>query len=167
MWQFVVNNWGSLASVLGVVGGLIGIGFKVWKVRRTRVADQKAKQVAEESERQRRAVNLERALALIRHIRLLHRLESWDEALNQYQTLRTVIVDIAAGSPANSAEDQRKLTKVRHLVGRIETEIHGFGNHELAIQVTIRLIRRLNNVQEDLESLASDERFSSPQKETT
>ena len=167
MRQFVVNHWGSIASVLGLFVALVSIGFTVWRGRRARAAEQKAKHVAEESERHWRAVNLERALSLIRQIRILHRSESWDESLNQYQTLRTVIVDIAAGFPANVVEERQKLTIARHLVGQIETDIHEFDNYEPTKLAKTRLIRRLNDVQEDLESLASDRRFSSPQKEAT
>ena len=164
MWQLVVSHWEGLASVLGV---LAAIGFPVWKMLRDRSAAQKAKQDNLGNELHQRAVLLERALSFIRQIRDLHRSDRWDEALNQYQTLRTVITDITGSYPDNAIEARKKLTRGRLLVGRIETDIHGFGKYEPSKQDKIRLIRRLNDVQVDLESLASDQRFSSRQEGTT
>ena len=78
-----------------------------------------------------------------------------------------MITDITGSYPDNAIEARKKLTRGRLLVGRIETDIHGFGKYEPSKQDKIRLIRRLNDVQVDLESLASDQRFSSRQEETT
>ena len=121
MWQPIVNHWEGLATVLGVFFTLVGLGFAVWIALRHRSAAQKVKQDSQENERYRRAVLLERASSLIRQIRVLHRSKSWDEALNQYQALRTVITDITATYRENPDEARQKLTKARLLVGQIET----------------------------------------------
>ena len=167
MWQPIVNHWEGLATVLGVFLALVSLGFAVWVAHRYWSAAQKVKQDSQENERHRRAVLLERTSSLIRQIRVLHRSKSWDEALNQYQTLRTVITDITATYRENAVEARKKLTTARLLVGQIENNIHEFGKYKPPKQTKTRLIRRLNDVQVDMESLASDQRFSSRQEETT
>ena len=170
MWNFVTGDWGDLASFVGLLLAFISVGFAIWQACRalsaSHAATQAAHQARTEIKRYLRAVNFERAFALIRYIKLLHNSDSWGEAFAEYQHLRTAINDVATGFPGNDDEVQRRLREARHLMSRIEISVHSFANFVPAQPDKVRLYRRLNDVQEHLEFLADRGPFGGSQKET-
>ena len=100
MIDFVTDNWGSLASAAGLVVSFVGIGWAIIELRRARAAAQAARAAANETRndiaRHVQAVDLERAIALIQRIKLLHDIGRWDAAMEQYQALRSILSHIIA-----------------------------------------------------------------------
>ena len=159
MWEFVADNWGGLASVIGVPLALISVAFAIWEARRARsaseAATQAAEQVKQELTRYVLIANFERAFALIRHIKSLHQTNGWTEALTQYEFLRSTTIEIAKGFSDNVHNVQPKMRKARLLISDIQSSILGFADYEPAEHDRVRLYRRLTDIQEDLEDLAS------------
>jgi hypothetical protein len=101
-------NAGSWASISGVVistVGLIATIYVAWGARSaSRAAEKAATATNDRIESHLQSVDLERAIALIQRIKLLHDTERWEAALEQYQSLRMMLSDIIARSPEDQPE---------------------------------------------------------------
>lgn len=106
-WSF---NWGDLASGAGLIVSLAGLLWIGIEARRARSAAQAAQIAARHTRhhitRHLQTVDLERAVGLIRHIKLLHDTNRWEGALEHYHPLRTMLSDIVARS-SNDQEHMR------------------------------------------------------------
>ena len=99
-WGFVIDHLGSLASVIGVIVSAVGLGWVVIVARGARSAAQAAEKATTEARdnigRNLQLIDLERSIALIERIKLLHSIERWESALELYPVLRTMISAIIA-----------------------------------------------------------------------
>ena len=100
MIDFVAANWGGLVSITGVIVSLIGLGWAIKEARGARSASQAAHTAAGETktqiDRYLQTVDSERAIWLIQRIKLLHDVERWEAAMEQYQALRLMLSNIIA-----------------------------------------------------------------------
>ncbi len=169
MIEFVTGNWGSLASVVGVFVSLAGLSWAIREARRARSAAQAARAAASETRsyiaRHLQVVDLQRAIALIQRIKLLHDSDRWETAMEQYQPLRAMLADIIARCPEHQPEIRGKLATARRLVGRTENFVGERVREGIEESHRSRLNRRLNRIQSNLEELASDMGFGDSQGE--
>ena len=167
--EFLADNWGSLASVTGVVVSLAGLAWAIIEARGARAASQAARQAATETRndiaRHLQAVDLERAIALIQRIKLLHDTRRWDAALEQYQALREMLSYIIARCPESQAGIRDRLDGARKAVTNIEDFVGERIGQDIENRDRSRLNRILNRIQSDLEDLASDMGFGNPQED--
>ena len=107
--EYLADNWGSLASVTGVVVSLAGLAWAIIEARGARSASLAARAATNETRsdiaRYLQAVDLQRAIALIQRIKLLHDTRRWDAALEQYQSLREMLSYIIAPLHGESSRD--------------------------------------------------------------
>ena len=169
MIEFVTGNWGSLASVVGVFVSLAGLSWAIREARRARSAAQAARAAASETRsyiaRHLQVVNSERAIALIQRIKLLHEIDRWEVAMEQYQPLRAMLADIIARCPESQPEIRGKLTTARNLVGRMENFVGERISQGISEDDRSLLNRELNSIQSDLEELVSAMGFGDSQGE--
>ena len=166
---YLADNWGSLASVTGVVVSLAGLAWAIIEARGARSASLAARAAANETRsdiaRHLQAVDLQRAIALIQRIKILHGARRWDAALEQYQSLREMLSHIIARCPESQAGIRDRLTDARTAVTDIENLVGGRIGQDIEDSDRSRLNRILNRIQSDLEELASDTGFGNPQED--
>ena len=167
--EYLADNWGSLASVTGVVVSLAGLAWAIIEARGARSASQAARAAANETRsdiaRHLQAVDLQRAIALIQRIKLLHDTRRWDAALEQYQSLRGMLSYIIARCPESQTGIRDRLDDAREAVTSIENFVGRHIGQDIGNRDRSRLNRILNRIQSDLEDLASDTGFGSPQED--
>ena len=93
------DNWGSLASVVGVLVSLFGFGIAIVQIRRSRSAATAAKEAAEEARealaRDLTVADLVRADEQIQSLKEFHRVQEWRRALDRYPDVRRLLAEIA------------------------------------------------------------------------
>lgn len=170
MIEFVAANWGGLVSVLGVLVSSIGLGWAISEARRARNASQAAQDAARETRsyiaRHLQAVDLERAIALIQRIKELHNGGRWQSAMEQYQPLRAMLSDIVARCPESQTEFREKLNTARRRILDAENSVRGRLAQDTDESHRTQLYRELNQIQSDLEELASAIGFGDPPEGT-
>lgn len=163
MMEFVAANWGGLASGLGVIVSLVGLG---WAIKEARGARTAAREARDRIANHLQTVDLERAIALIQRIKLLHDTNRWEASMEQYQALRMMLSDISARCPETQAMFRDSLTAARARVRATEDFVGARTSLVIAAEDRSRINRRLNNIQSDLETLASAMGFGDSHRET-
>jgi hypothetical protein len=96
--SWISDNWGSLASAVGLVVSLSGLGFAIYQIMRTRAvataARDAAQEVREALARNFTIVDLTRAGEQIQGLKEYHPTQQWQRALDRYLDVRRLLVDI-------------------------------------------------------------------------
>ena len=156
MLEYFAGNWGGWVSALGVLVSSAGLGWAIIAARRARSASQAAQETRSYIARHLQAVDLERAIALIQRIKLLHDTGRWDAAMEQYQSLRFMLSDIIARCPDEQAELRDELTAARESIRTMEDLVRERIGQSIEGPNRARLNQSLNRIQSDLERLSSD-----------
>ena len=168
MMEFVTGNWGGLVSVVGLAVSVVGLIWAIVVARGARSASQAAHKAAREAvgqiARHLQTVDLERAIGLIQRIKLLHDIAWWEAAMEQYQALRAMLSDIIARCPEGHTERRQRLNTARMRVRSMENLVRERINQSIGDTERANLNRELNEIQSDLEELASELGFGDPQE---
>ena len=168
--DFATSNWGTLTSSVGVIVSLVGLGWAIKEARGARSASQAAQKAARETNdqiaRYLQTVDLERAIGLIQRIKLLHDTNRWEAAMEQYQSLRMMLSNIIARCPENHPEFREKLATARTIVRDMENFVGERIGQPIGERERSALNQPLNDIQSDLEELASGGGFGESQGET-
>ncbi len=169
--EFLTEHWGNAASVAGVVVSTVGLIWAIVVARGARSASRAAQKAAQETgfriAQHLQATTLERSIALIQRLKLLHRLGSWEAALEQYQALRMMLNEIVARLPQGEAESRRMLVTAIRAIRDMENLVERQPDLRPGPENISRLNRRLNRIQSELESLVGAPGFGDPQEEPT
>ena len=169
MTEFWSVTW---SDVFAVIGTLVALGGLVWVIKeasRARTASEAAESAANEARDQityhLQAVDLQRAIGLIERVKTLHDNDRWEASREHYQSLRAMLSDVIARCPEDQAGVSEKLATARTIVGDMENFVRrrvsrGFREHDRS-----RLNRSLNDIQSNLEELASNVGFGNLQGE--
>ena len=110
---FLEDNWGGLASVVGVGVSLPGFGIAIWQIRRTQTAAQAAEGAARETRgalaRNLTLGDLSGAREQIQHLKETHRAGEWQRALFSYPLIQRVLADIRARHGGLERRDRRAI----------------------------------------------------------
>ena len=172
MMEFWSSTWGDVATVVGIVVSLGGLSWAIWEARGARSASEAAKAAASDTRdqiaRHLQTVDLQRAIGLIQRIKTLHDNDRWEASRELYQTLREMLSDIIACCPGEQASAREKLATARTIVGDMEILVRRRVSRAQAVpdRDRSRLNQSLNNMQSDLEELASSVAFGDSQGET-
>ena len=150
--EFLSEHWGSIASVVGVIISVIGLAWAIGEARGAKSAAQEAR---DEIGRHLLIVDLERAVALIQRLKLLHRESRWEAALEQYQTLRAMTSGVIARCNEMDAARRERLVSARAAIGVMEDYVESTGDRGLVDNDKNRLNRELNELQLDLEDITN------------
>ena len=171
MTEFWTSTWGDAATAVGIVVSLIGLGWAIKEARGARSASRAAEFAASETRdqigRHLQAVDLQRAIGLIERIKTLHDNSRWEASTEHYQTLRAMLSDVIVRCPEDQTAIREKLATSRATVGNVENLVRQRGGGTISDREKSRLNRSLNEIQSDLEELASYAGFGDSQGETT
>ena len=163
MVEFLASSWGGLASAVGVIVSLVGLGWAVREARGARSASQAAQKAASEaSERialHLTTVDLTRAIEVIKRVKLLHEVGRWEAAIENYHVLRLMLSAIIARCAETQTEFREKLSTARTIVREMENFVGERNNRPIAERDRSRLNQTLNEIQSDLEELSSSMGF--------
>lgn len=157
----LTNYWGDLASVVGLLVSLGGLGWAITEARKARSAAQAAERKVEQAriegiqsiDRHLLAADINRAVDLIQRLKLLHITGRWDAALEQYQSLRALITSIVIRLPEQETDHRARLAGGRLLIRRMEDFASSQGPQQLDTDDVSRLNQDLNEIQSDLEDV--------------
>ena len=170
MMEFWSVTWGDVATVLGIIASLGGLGWAIKEAHGARSASEAAKKAASETRDQiahhLQAVDLERAIGLIERIKTLHDNDRWEASTEHYQTLRAMLSDVIARCPEDQAGVRDKLATARTIVRSMENSVRQHASRDIPERDRFALNRRLNDIQSNLEELASNVGFGDSQGET-
>ena len=112
------------------------------------------------------AVDLQRAIGLIARVKTLHDNDQWGASREHYQTLRAMLSDVIARCPEDQAGVSEKLATARTIVGDMENFVRRRVSRGILERDRSRLNQSLNDIQSDLEELASNLEFGNLQGES-
>ena len=155
----LLANTGSWASISGAAISTVGLITTIivaWGARSaSRAAEAAATATNNRIESYLQTVDLERAIALIQRIKLLHDIGRWEAALEQYQSLRMMLSGIVARCPAGQPEVRAKLTVATAMVTAMENSVRRRMHQGIDDPSWRELEESLNDIQSTLEELAS------------
>lgn len=151
---------GGIASAVGIIVSLVGLFWAIKEARGARTASRAAEAAASET-RDRiashlQAVELQRAIALIERIKTLHDSERWEASGQHYQTLREMLSYVIARCPRYQTGIREKLATARAIVGEMDNFVRKPDDSDISSSERSRLNQSLNEIQSDLEELASN-----------
>ena len=111
------------------------------------------------------AVDLQRAIGLIGRIKTLHDNDRWDASSEHYQTLRAMLSDVVARCPEEQVRVREKLATARAIIRDMENLVRSHVSRDIHERDRFRMTKSLNDIQSDLEELASNVGFGNPQGE--
>ena len=154
------GSWASISGAAISTVGLIATIIVAWGARSASRAARAAAIAANNSiARHLQAVDIERAIALIQRIKLLHDTGRWEAAMEQYQALRMMLSDIMARCSEGQGEARQGLATARADIRYLEDAVGENIGNTIDANARSRFNRSLNNVQSVLEELASDMGF--------
>ena len=160
--DFLSDHWGNIFSVIGVVVSVVGLAWAILEAQGAKSAAQAAEQATIETRdsigRHLVTIDLERAVSLIQRLKLLHRESRWEGALEQYHPLRAIISDIVSRYPELEVEVREDLTRARTSLSHMENSVESYRQRPEDADFTSLNIR-LNDIQSDLEGIASAMEF--------
>ena len=172
MMGFWSSTWGDIATVIGIFVALGGLAWAIKEARGARSASESAAEAASDTSaqiaRHLQTVDLQRAIGLIQRIKTLHDNDRWEASGELYQTLREMLSAIIARCPVEYVSAREKLVTARINVGEIENLVrqHVSRHDHVSENDRTRSNQSLNDVQSDLEELASSVWFDDSQGET-
>ena len=160
MMEFWATSWGDVATAVGIMVSLVGLGWAIKEARGARSASEAAEAAASETRdqlaRHLQAVDLQRAIGLIERIKTLHDNGRWEGSREHYQTLREMLSDIIARCPEGQRDIRGKLATARTIIGDMDNLVRRRGLDAMPNPQRSRLNQNLNDIQSDLEELASN-----------
>ena len=170
MIDFWSVTWGDIAAIAGIMVSLGGLGWAIKEARGARSASEAAKTAASETRdqiaRHLQTVDLQRAIGLIERIKTLHDNNRWEGSTELYQSLREMLSDVISRCPDEQAGVREKLEAARVVVRRMENLVRRYVSRDIPDRARSRLNQRLNEIQSDLEELASSGGFGESPGET-
>lgn len=172
MIGFWSSTWGDVATLVGIVVALGGLGWAIREAHGARSASEAAEATARDTRdqiaRHLQTVDLQRAIGLIQRIKTLHDNDRWEASRELYQSLREMLSDIITRCPDEQADVRKKLMAARTTVSKTEESVRRRVSSTQAVSDTIRsqFNKKLNGIQSDLEELASSVGFGDSQGET-
>ena len=165
------GQWGGFISVIGVLVSLVALIFAAYQAYRARSASEAARKASEQAiarlNSYLQAVDFERAIGLIQRVKILQNNGQWSSALEHYQTVRSMMSNIIARLPPERNDFREKLTTGRTVVKTIEDAVQRRISGTISDQFRARLQEQLNDVQVNLEEVASTMGFGGPPEGNT
>ena len=153
-------TWGDIATVIGTLISLGALAWAIWEAHGAKAAsvaaEVAANEVREQIARHLQVTDLQRGIGLIERIKTLHDNGRWEASTEHYQTLREMLSVVISRSPESHTHVREKLNTARTGIRVMEDVIRSRGGQDITDRLRSRFNRTLNNVQSDLEELASD-----------
>lgn len=161
--DYFLDNWGSFVGLLSLIVTIIGFGVAIHRATQARKSAAAAEAASQETRdaitRVLTVVDLERAIALVQRLKVLHRDNKWDASLGHYQELRAMLSDIDARHPAPTPELHTTLREAIVQVRVIEDSVDGALRENTEPSGARNFNQVLNAIQVHLEQIASSTHF--------
>lgn len=168
--DFWSATWGDVTALIGII---VSLGGFVWAIREasgarsaSEAAETAASQARDQIARHLQTVDLQRAIGLIARINTLHDNDRWGGSTELYQTLREMLSDVIVRCPEDQPRVREKLATARTIVRDMENFVRPRVGRAIPERDRSRLNQSLNDIQSDLEELASDVGLGDSQGET-
>ena len=152
-----VSDWGSWISLGSLIVSLVGLVVVFLQARRAKIASLGAERAAAQTSKRialyLQTVSLERAIASVQRVKLLHRFGQWEASLEQYQTLRSLIIEIISRSHPESARNRSILVNDQALLRSVEREVTEQVNQHNQPILSTNFHHAVDQIQSDLEDL--------------
>ena len=155
-------DWLGLAvGIGGLVASIVGLIFAFLARRAAKSAETAANEARRALTRTLSLIDVERAVALVSHLKLLHQVGHWNSALELYQYLRRMLSDIYERMPTELDDIRVALSEAIPKISDIENEVRKFSylNNDGKPDELSKFDEILNDVQQDLEKLQSADIF--------
>lgn len=123
----MLSDSGSIASLIGVLVSLFGLGFAILQILKLRGETRAAREAAEETrravDRETTSISLARVNERIEGLKDLHRQGEWKRALDRYPEIRRMLINIRVRHPVMSEEKRAAIQNVVTSLGRMESNI--------------------------------------------
>lgn len=155
MRDFLLSNWGNIATVLGFV-------ITIWTLARTKTAAVAARDAAEATKSQVSRIDTmsecAAAIAVMDEIKRLDRAEAWEIVPDRYSALRRLLVSVQQLNPDLTPEQRTILggtiVQFRTMENRIEFARAANRNDELDFARLNKIVtRQLDDVQKVMLSI--------------
>ncbi len=170
MMEFWSTTWGDIATLVGIIVSFGGLTWAIFAASGARTASEAAEAAAKEASEQiahsLQTADLHRAIGLIERVKTLHDNDRWEASAALYQSLRSMLSDVIARSPENKVDVREKLATARTIVRNMEDVVRDRDNGAISRRERSRFNGRLNEIQSNLEELASAVGATDPQGET-
>ena len=162
-----LENWGSIVGVLGLIVGIVGVGFSIAAFHRAGKA-RDAAEAAEAASRETRAsmtrtltsVDLERAIALVQRLNELHRDGRWEVSIALYPMLMTMLSDISSRHPVPTPELQQQLQGAMLQITEMNNDVDA-AIRDVSEPSELQTFNRiLSNIQVNLLNISGSIQFS-------
>lgn len=168
MMEFWSTTWGDIFAVAGVIASLSALGWAIWEAHGARTASKAAEAAANEMKdqiaRHLQTVDLQKAIGLVERIKNLHDDDRWEVSKEHYQALTAILSDIAR-SPDTQDSVRESLATLRTMVRDMDNLVRRRLGQSIAVDDKSRFNRVLNQIQSQLEEMASATRFGEKQRE--
>lgn len=153
--DYFLNNWGSFASVLGLLITVIMVGLAIHRAGQAQQSASAARVAAQETQKAITGVltivDLERAIAMVQRLKTLHRDRKWEVSLELYQPLRVMLTNINTRSTIKKEAIQSAVPQIKVIEDSVIRAL--FDGEEPSGERNFP--RTLNNIQVGLEEIAS------------
>lgn len=153
--DYFLNNWGSFASVLGLLITIVMVGLAVHRAGQAQKSATAAKVAAEETQKSIAGVltivDLERAIAMVQRLKTLHRDRKWEVSLELYQPLRVMLTNINTRGTIDKEVLRAAVPQIRIIEDSVTRALSEGGNPTGERNFP----RILNNIQTGLEEISS------------
>ena len=113
MWEWLIINWGSTASAVGLLVSVGGFSFAIRQIVKTRGSVEAAEKATMETRdvlaRNLTIDDLTRASLRLQQVKDLHLANEWHRALDRYHDISTTLADIRSRHPSLGDEDKTKI----------------------------------------------------------
>ena len=168
--EFWSTTWGDIATFVGIIVSLGGLSWAIIEANGARTASEAAELAAKEARDQiahrLQTADLQRAIGLIERIKTLHGNDRWEASVELYQSLRAMLSDVIARSPEDKVDVREKLATARVIVRSMEDSVRDHDSGSIPKRERSRFNGTLNEIQSNLEDLASSVSFADSQGET-
>ncbi|MCH8311331.1 MAG: hypothetical protein IIB17_12670 [Chloroflexi bacterium] len=157
--------------MVGLLATVVGLSVAIWTVRQAKISADLSRSAAEAAQmasvetrdsisRTLTSVDLERAIAVIDRLKVLHREQKWEVALERYSGLRAMLADIAARIPNRSSSISREFRDAAVQLRFIEDSVNAAILEDELPKTFEEFNERLNVIQDTLQQIASQTHFA-------
>lgn len=167
LWAFFTDpNYGSAASVLGVILSVAGFTVTIWNIQRSKRAADLARKAAESAREEIRRTNtiadFSSAISIIEEIRRLQREQAWRALPDRYTSLiRILLAVLSSELNLNDEEKNAIRTAIQHfrtIEYRIDELLQDDGAVLNIAKINAVLMLQISRIIPILESLKSRRR---------
>lgn len=160
------NGLGDLASIAGLLLAIVGFGFTLYGVKRSRSAAESASTAAKEAKdailRTETISNFSSAVTVMEEVKRLHRAEAWEIMPDRYSFLRKSLISIMSTHDDLTDEHrtliQSAVVQFRELESSVETYLANKKSSPNSAKLNKIVTAQIDKLDEVLNKIKSESR---------